>query len=89
MIIFVSTCCFVKVTEKTVEDLNSYFKALDWAMMNYHKKRMEQINTIIRDLWRKVYSGNDIDTIEIKTEQEETVSGMFYFFGSRNKQTNL
>uniref|UniRef100_T1HS80 DNA repair protein RAD50 n=1 Tax=Rhodnius prolixus TaxID=13249 RepID=T1HS80_RHOPR len=62
------------VTEKTVEDLNSYFKALDWAMMNYHKKRMEQINTIIRDLWRKVYSGNDIDTIEIKTEQEETVS---------------
>uniref|UniRef100_A0A069DZS5 DNA repair protein RAD50 n=2 Tax=Panstrongylus megistus TaxID=65343 RepID=A0A069DZS5_9HEMI len=62
------------VTEQTVEDLNSYYKALDWAMMNYHKKRMEQINAIIRDLWRKVYSGNDIDTIEIKTEQEETVS---------------
>jgi DNA repair protein RAD50 len=29
------------------------------------------VNRIIRDLWRSTYRGNDIDYIEIKTEDAE------------------
>ncbi|XP_047104427.1 DNA repair protein RAD50-like [Schistocerca piceifrons] len=35
---------------------------------------MRKINTIIRELWRKIYRGNDIDYIEIKTDAPETTS---------------
>jgi len=32
---------------------------------------MKEINTIIRELWRQIYRGNDIDYIEIKTDIPE------------------
>jgi DNA repair protein RAD50 len=35
---------------------------------------MEVINRIIRELWRTTYKGNDIDYIEIKTEDADTKS---------------
>jgi hypothetical protein len=37
---------------------------------------MREINTIIRELWRQIYRGNDIDYIEIKTDVPEH-SGKF------------
>jgi DNA repair protein RAD50 len=36
---------------------------------------MSQINKIIRELWRATYKGNDIDYIEIKTDDCETSGG--------------
>jgi hypothetical protein len=33
------------------------------------------VNRIIRELWRSTYRGNDIDYIEIKTEDAENVTG--------------
>ena len=36
---------------------------------------MLQINKIIRELWRATYKGNDIDYIEIKTDDGETLGG--------------
>ncbi|KAK9503124.1 hypothetical protein O3M35_011757 [Rhynocoris fuscipes] len=64
----------IEVNKQAMKDLNVSFKALDAAMMQYHKQCMEHINTTIRELWRQIYSGNDIDTIEIKTEQEASVA---------------
>jgi DNA repair protein RAD50 len=60
-----------------MEDLNRYYVAMDWAVMNFHKERMRNINAIIRDLWRRVYTGNDIDTIEIKAEADVKPSGKY------------
>lgn len=40
-------------------------------MLHFHKERMREINTIIRELWRQIYRGNDIDYIEIKTDVPE------------------
>jgi hypothetical protein len=40
-------------------------------MFHFHKERMREINTIIRELWRQIYRGNDIDYIEIKTDVPE------------------
>ncbi|XP_043232037.1 DNA repair protein RAD50-like [Amphibalanus amphitrite] len=52
-----------------MKDLQVYAKALDDAIIRFHSKRMERINMIIKELWMATYRGNDIDYIEIKTDQ--------------------
>jgi len=36
---------------------------------------MNQINMIIRELWKATYRGNDIDYIEIKTDDMDSATG--------------
>jgi DNA repair protein RAD50 len=36
--------------------------------MRYHAMKMEEINKIIKELWQATYKGNDIDTIEMKSD---------------------
>jgi DNA repair protein RAD50 len=57
--------------DAAANDLNSYYKATEWAMLHFHKEKMREINTIIRELWRQIYRGTDIDYIEIKTDVPE------------------
>lgn len=57
--------------EAAASDLNSYYKATEWAMLHFHKEKMREINAIIRELWRQIYRGSDIDYIEIKTDVPE------------------
>jgi hypothetical protein len=57
--------------EAAANDLNSYYKATEWAMLHFHKEKMREINAIIRELWRQIYRGSDIDYIEIKTDVPE------------------
>ncbi|GFG30387.1 hypothetical protein Cfor_05842, partial [Coptotermes formosanus] len=63
-----------KVMDAAANDLNSYYKATEWAMLHFHKEKMREINTIIRELWRQIYRGTDIDYIEIKTDVPEQSS---------------
>lgn len=58
-----------------INDLNKYYIALDWSIMRFHKERMQVINRIMKELWRATYRGNDIDYIEIKTEDVDTTHG--------------
>ena len=37
--------------------------------MQYHSEKMSNINRSLRDLWRSTYRGNDIDHIEIVTDE--------------------
>nr|AGH55903.1 Rad50 [Brachionus manjavacas] len=60
----------LKVLEYSVMDIEKYYKALDRAIMNYHQIKMNEINKIIKQLWRQVYRGVDIDYIEIRSEEE-------------------
>jgi len=62
--------CDLLVLEVTVNDIEKYHKALDRAVMNYHQLKMNEINKTIKQLWRQVYKGNDIDYIEIRSEEE-------------------
>ncbi|XKL64892.1 hypothetical protein PGB90_004978 [Kerria lacca] len=62
------------VTAKAIDDLKEYEKAMDWVMIHFHKDRMKMINNIIRELWRAIYRGNDIDSIEIKTDESSSTS---------------
>ncbi|KAF6215060.1 hypothetical protein GE061_009809 [Apolygus lucorum] len=68
------TAVHIEVIEQAKADLDNFYKALDWAMMSYHQKKIKHINNVINELWRKVYSGNDIDAIKIVAEQEASAS---------------
>ncbi|TKR57799.1 hypothetical protein L596_030451 [Steinernema carpocapsae] len=52
---------------QTVQDLKNYFKVVDESIIAYHQTKMEQINNILEDLWRRVYKGSDIQSIKIKS----------------------
>lgn len=39
--------------------------------MKFHSMKMFEINKIIKELWVTTYKGNDIQTIEIRADQEE------------------
>lgn len=60
----------VEATKAAVEDLGRYGGALDKAIMKYHSMKMDEINTIIEELWRKTYRGTDVDTIMIRADNE-------------------
>merc|ERR1712227_746611 len=63
-----------KLRTRVCEDLDKYYRALDYAIMKYHKEKMKVIIKIIRELWKNTYKGNDIDYIEIKTTEDNEVS---------------
>ncbi|KAJ2017054.1 DNA repair protein rad50 [Coemansia sp. S680] len=68
--LFVKQLVLCKTEELANADLETYGKALDSAIMRYHSLKMQDINKIIRELWINTYQGNDIDTIEIRSEME-------------------
>ncbi|KAF7188457.1 DNA repair protein RAD50 [Pseudocercospora fuligena] len=68
----------VTTTKAAIQDLGAYGAALDKAIMQYHTMKMEQINGIIDELWRKTYMGTDVDTIMIRSENETVKSTKNY-----------
>eukprot|EP00697_Spironema_sp_BW2_P001969 gnl/Spiro4/1263_TR677_c0_g1_i1.p1 gnl/Spiro4/1263_TR677_c0_g1~~gnl/Spiro4/1263_TR677_c0_g1_i1.p1 ORF type:complete len:1308 (-),score=450.09 gnl/Spiro4/1263_TR677_c0_g1_i1:309-4232(-) len=67
-----------KTTDMANDDLAKYFTALDKAMMKYHTMKMEEINKIVRELWAATYRGQDIDTIEIRSDCETQTTTRSY-----------
>lgn len=59
----------VQLSRKLVNDLGQHRVALEWALMQFHTEKMEEINRLIREYWRLIYRGNDIDYIQIQTEE--------------------
>jgi DNA repair protein RAD50 len=56
-------------------DIQTYSKALDNAIMKYHSIKMEEINRILRELWSQTYKGSDIETIAIKSDVNVQAKG--------------
>lgn len=65
----------VKTTEMANADLDRYHHALDKALMKYHSVKMAEINKIIRELWQRTYKGQDVDTIEIRSDVDSKEGG--------------
>lgn len=65
----------VKASEMAADDLERYAKALDQAIIRYHAAKMDEVNRTLRELWSAVYTGSDIDAVEIRADQEGTVAG--------------
>lgn len=62
---------WVQLQTKTfvTDDIDTYSRALDNAIMRYHKLKMEDINRIIDELWKRTYSGTDVDTIQLRSDE--------------------
>ncbi|ANB11275.1 MRX complex DNA-binding subunit [Sugiyamaella lignohabitans] len=60
------------------EDLAKYSKAMDSAIMQYHSEKMKEINAIIDELWKKTYTGTDVDTIMIRSDHESSRGNRTY-----------
>jgi DNA repair exonuclease SbcCD ATPase subunit len=52
------------------QDLTRYHKALDRALMRYHQLKVDEINRYIRELWSRMYKGNDIEEIMLVSGEE-------------------
>jgi DNA repair protein RAD50 len=50
------------------QDLETYHRALDKALMHFHGLKMKEINETLKDYWRTVYKGSDIDEIYIVSD---------------------
>jgi len=57
----------LEILTRIERDLFKYIKAIEIALSKFHEEHMQSINTIIKQLWRSIYTGNDIDYIQIKT----------------------
>lgn len=68
----------VETTKAAVDDLARYGGALDKAIMRYHGLKMEEINSIIGELWQKTYRGTDVDTILIRSDNENAKGNRSY-----------
>ncbi|KAF8822184.1 RecF/RecN/SMC N terminal domain-containing protein [Cardiosporidium cionae] len=55
------------------KDLSKYHTALDKALMKYHSMKMEEINQSIKDLWQTIYTGQDIDSIAVRSDADNDV----------------
>ncbi|CCH58365.1 hypothetical protein TBLA_0A05720 [Henningerozyma blattae CBS 6284] len=61
------------------DDIDTYSLALDTAIMKYHSLKMEDINTTIDELWKRTYSGTDVDSIKIRSDEvKSTQKGKSY-----------
>ena len=60
----------VEAYKAAVEDLGRYGGALDKAIMRYHALKMDEINEIVDDLWRRTYQGTDVDTVLIRSDSD-------------------
>lgn len=68
----------VKTEKMASDDLEKYSKALDRAIVKFHSMKLQEINDIIKELWMKTYRGNDIETIEIRSDVETTRGNRSY-----------
>jgi DNA repair protein RAD50 len=68
----------LKTVEMVSDDLDRYHKALDKALMSFHATKMEEINKVVRELWQRTYRGQDIDSIQIRSDSEGTTGRSSY-----------
>ena len=57
------------------QDLERYHSALDRALMAFHGSKMSDINKVVRELWQRTYRGQDIDYIQIRSDEEGNKAG--------------
>lgn len=69
---YMATRMQLKTVQMAHDDLCRYYTVLDRAIMRFHSIKMQEVNGILKDLWRATYKGNDIDYIEIRSDAEST-----------------
>lgn len=79
--------------ELAIVEHETFLKELNNSIIAYHSNKLDEINQIIYDLWQKTYKGEDIETIEIRAEQETRSKARSYIYKlvmvGKNKSVNM
>ncbi len=51
--------------------------------MKYHSLKMDEVNQILEELWKKTYQGTDVDTILIRSDNETAQGNRSYNYRVR------
>ncbi|GIX63602.1 DNA repair protein RAD50 [Babesia caballi] len=57
----------------SMQDLEIYTKTLEMQLHKFHSEKIAQINGVLKRVWREVYTGNNVDYIEIQSNVDTTV----------------
>jgi len=60
------------LTKDIAQEVGEKHDALEESLMVFHHEKMKEINRTLADFWKTTYKGNDIETIEIKSDIEKT-----------------
>ena len=66
----VKYCLTRDISQEVAEKMD----ALEESLMSYHHEKMKEINSTLADFWKLTYKGNDIETIEIKSDVEKSAT---------------
>lgn len=61
----------LEILKRVEHDLMKYMNVLEKSLNDFHTVHMQSINTLIKQLWRDIYSGNDIEYIYIETASND------------------
>lgn len=62
------------LTRDICQEVAEKMEALEESLMRYHHEKMKEINSTLADFWRLTYKGNDIETIEIRSDVEKSAT---------------
>ncbi|EAX98150.1 hypothetical protein TVAG_332600 [Trichomonas vaginalis G3] len=69
----------IAATEMTIKDLTKFAEQLNNSIMEYHQRKVLEINELLKAFWEKSYQSMDIENISIvahsSTENNESKSG--------------
>ena len=61
-----------ETNKMAIKDLEAYYRALDTALHEFHKIKLDEINMRIKSLWHSAYKGHDIDGVSIASVAKKT-----------------
>lgn len=77
------------VYKQEADNIMDMHNAIESGLMEYHHEKMKEINLQLADFWKMTYKGNDIDSIQIKSDQEkDTKSARMRSYNYRVALTN-
>jgi DNA repair protein RAD50 len=62
----------VETCDMAVHDLDIYYNALDKSLLRYHGLKIAEINKIVKELWSLTYKGEDITSIRLTSDQDQS-----------------
>ncbi|CEF70410.1 DNA repair protein RAD50 [Strongyloides ratti] len=62
------------VLKKAIRDLEKYKLILDKSIISFHNTKMSEVNLALEELWKRIYKGNDIETIRITSKTKDDSS---------------
>lgn len=52
-----------------IEDLEALHRSVEGALVDFHRQKIEEINRIIDSIWKATYAGEDIVSVQIRSEE--------------------